>query len=387
MLAGAIILAAACLVLWRYLAAPGSAADPAVPIPVTVAKVERSDAPHDLIGIGKVQALNTVNVIPQVSGQIVKVAFNEGQLVHQGDLLIQIDPRPFQAKLQQDEATLAKDTAHRNNGSLNLSRYRGLAASNAISAQMVDTQAASVAQEQATLLADQAQIAQDKLELSYATITAPLTGVAGFRQVDVGNLVAPTDTKPMLTIVQIQPIAVLFSLPQSAIPAIQQAREAAAAAHSALSVEAWSEDSTAKLADGSLETIDNTVNDASGMITLKAIFTNADSRLWAGQFVEARLLMHQRISGVSIPAAAVQYDASGAFVWVVTPAHIAQTRPIKVAETQFGTALVASGLKPGELVVTDGQYGLQPGAAVTAAMGPARKTLKTVAPGQLGITP
>ncbi len=372
------------LVLWHELDAPDAAAVAPAPVPVTVAPVRDSAESHDLIGIGRVQAFNTVNVIPQVSGQIVTVAFKEGQMVHAGDLLIQIDPRPFQAKLDQDTATLAKDTASRNNAALDLKRFRGLAVSNAISAQMLDTQASTVAQDQATLLADQAQIEQDKLQLAYTTIKAPIGGVAGFRQVDVGNLVAPTDTKPLLTVVQMQPIAVLFQLPQGTIPQIQ-AGQAIAAAHGGLVVQAWSQDGATNLASGTLETINNTVNDASGMITLKTIFNNLHSKLWPGEFVQARLIMKQSAHGLTVPAAAVQQNASGAFAWVVTPGRVAQIRPIRVGDTQFGIAEITSGLKAGELVVTDGQYGLKPGAQVIATK--TNGALRNVGSNQLGIAP
>ncbi len=370
-------------VLWHERAAPDGAPPPPAPVPVTVAPVRDSAELHDLIGIGKVQAFNTVDVIPQVSGQIVKVAFQEGQMVHAGDLLVQIDPRPFQAKLDQDTATLAKDTALFSNAALDLKRFRGLAVSNAISAEMLDTQASTVAQDQATLMADRAQIEQDKLQLAYTTIKAPIDGVAGFREVDVGNLVAPTDTKPLLTVVQMQPVAVLFQLPQGTIPEIQAGQ--AAAAHGGLIVEAWTQNGALKLASGTLETINNMVNDASGMITLKAIFNNLHSKLWPGEFVQARLIMKQSAHGLTVPAAAVQQSASGAFVWVVTPGRIAEIRPVKVGNTQFGVAQIASGLKAHELVVTDGQYGLKPGAPVAATA--SNGALKNVGSNQLGITP
>ncbi len=359
-------------------AAPAAPRQPGVE--VSVATVKLSNVPIELDGIGHVQAYNTVHVMPQVAGQVVKVAFSEGKPVHVGDLLVEIDPRIYEAKLEQDQADLAKDTAHRDNAQLNLTRYQDLAKSDAIAAQTVDSQASRFAQEQATLLADKAQIDQDRIALGYTRITAPIDGIAGFRQVDVGNLVAPGGTQALLTITQVQPIAVLFTLSQDNLPAIQ--------AHSSagpLTVEAWSQDGAALLDTGTLEAPDNTVNPTSGTITLKAVFPNPGNRLWPGQFVEARLIVARRPHAATIPLVAVERGPSGTFVWVVGRDHTVRTRAVRIAQTAHGVALVDAGLKWGEQVVTNGQYGLRPGARVTPSTNPS--LLKNTQAGTLGIVP
>jgi multidrug efflux system membrane fusion protein len=368
---------------WWFLRIPApSAAPTAAPITVSIAPVKSGSVPIEMDGIGHVQAYNTVNILPQVSGQIVKIAFTEGQPVQAGDLLVQIDPRTYQAKLEQDQAALAKDIAHSNNAQVNLGRYQNLAKSGAIAAQQVASQASQVAQLQATIQEDKALIDQDKVQLGYTTIAAPIGGVPGFRKVDVGNIVSPTNTQPLLTLTQVQPIAVLFTLPQTDLPAIQARRDAAAKAQAGLSVEAWSQDGTKKLDVGTLDTTANTVNASTGTITVKAIFPNAGNSLWPGQFVEARLITDTRPNGLTIPTSAVQHGTNGTFVWVVTAARTAEMRPVGIAQTSHGAALIDSGLQAGEQVVTDGQYGLRAGAAVAvvtakAGASPALKNTQT----------
>ncbi len=368
---------------WWFLRIPApSAAPTAAPITVSIAPVKSGSVPIEMDGIGHVQAYNTVNILPQVSGQIVKIAFTEGQPVQAGDLLVQIDPRTYQAKLEQDQAALAKDIAHSNNAQVNLGRYQNLAKSGAIAAQQVASQASQVAQLQATIQEDKALIDQDKVQLGYTTIAAPIGGVPGFRKVDVGNIVSPTNTQPLLTLTQVQPIAVLFTLPQTDLPAIQARRDAAAKAQAGLSVEAWSQDGTKKLDVGTLDTTANTVNASTGTITVKAIFPNAGNSLWPGQFVEARLITDTRPNGLTIPTSAVQHGTNGTFVWVVTAARTAGMRPVGIAQTSHGAALIDSGLQAGEQVVTDGQYGLRAGAAVAvvtakAGASPALKNTQT----------
>ena len=373
---------------WWFLRTPApSVAPTAAPTTVSIASVKSGVVPIELDGIGHVQAYNTVNILPQVSGQIVKIAFTEGQPVHAGDLLVQIDPRTYQAKLEQDQAALAKDIAHSNNAQVNLGRYQNLAKSGAIAAQQVASQASQVAQLQATIQEDKAQIDQDKVQLGYTTIAAPIGGVPGFRKVDVGNIVSPTNTQPLLTLMQVQPIAVLFTLPQTDLPTIQARRDASAKAQAGLSVEAWSQDGTKKLDIGTLDTTANTVNASTGTITVKAIFPNSGNSLWPGQFVQARLITDTRPNGLTIPTSAVQHGTNGTFVWVVTAAHAAEMRPVSIAQTSHGTALIDSGLQAGEQVVTDGQYGLRAGAAVTvlAAKAGASRALKNTQTDTLGI--
>lgn len=357
------------------------------PVPVAEATVTKQDVPIELDGLGRVQAFNTVTVRTQVEGQIQRIAFNQGQTVQQGDLLVTIDPRLTQSKLEQDQATLARDQAHLANAQANLNRYKPLERSGYATDQQVDTQQAMIDQLQASIKGDQAVIDQDQVELGYTKITAPISGVTGFRLVDEGNVVHPTDANGLVTIAQIQPIAVLFTLPQAALPDIQ--RQMAAAGTAGLTVEAWSQDGTSKLDTGKLETLNNTVDAASGTITLRADFPNPQKLLWPGEFVEARLVLRVQHDGLTVPAAVVQRGPDGTFAWVVRSNGTVAPQPIQVAQMVRGTALVTSGLSAGQTVVSDGQYGLQPGDTV-AARGPADTTdapLMNAQTDELGIQP
>ncbi|GGF09692.1 multidrug transporter [Aliidongia dinghuensis] len=366
---------------------PAPAVTPA-PVPVTVATATAGDVPIELDGLGRVQAFNTVTVRTQVEGQIQRIAYTQGQTVHKGDLLVKIDPRLYQAKLEQDQAALARDKAHLANAEANLNRYLPLAHSGFASGQQVDTQQAMVAQQQATLKADQAQIDQDQVEVDYTDIAAPIDGVAGFRLVDEGNVVHPTDANGLVTITEVQPIAVLFTLPQADLPEIQQ--RMAAAGQTGLAVEAYSQDGARKLDQGTLETTNNMVDAASGTITLRADFPNAGKLLWPGEFVQARLVLSVRHDGVAVPAAVVQRGPAGSYAWVVDPSGTAIMQPIQVAQLAHGRALVTSGLAPGQKVVTDGQYGLEPGTRVaeqTANEVASAAPLKNAQTDMLGIQP
>ena len=334
------------------------------PVPVAEATVTRQDVPIELDGLGRVQAFNTVTVRTQVEGQIQQISFNQGQTVQKGDLLVTIDPRLTQAKLDQDQAALARDQAHLANAQANLNRYKPLEHSGYATDQQVDTQQAMIDQLQASIKGDQAVIDQDQVELGYTRITAPITGVTGFRLVDEGNVVHPTDANGLVTIAQIQPIAVLFTLPQAALPEIQ--RQMADAGAARLTVEAWSQDGTSKLDTGTLETLDNTVDAASGTITLRADFPNPQKMLWPGEFVQARLVLRVQHDGLTVPASVVQRGPDGAFAWVVRPDGTVVPQPIQVAQMVRGTALVTSGLTAGQIVVSDGQYDLQRGDTVAA---------------------
>ena len=329
------------------------------PVPVAEATVAVQDVPIELDGLGRVQAFNTVTVRTQVEGQIQRIAFNQGQTVQKGDLLVTIDPRLYQAKLEQDQAALARDQAHLANAEANLGRTKPLERSGYATDQEVDTQQAKIDQLQASIKGDQAVIDQDQVELGYTRITAPITGVTGFRLVDEGNVVHPTDANGLVTIAQVQPIAVLFTLPQAALPDIQ--RQMASAGAAGLTVEAWSQDGTSKLDIGTLETLNNTVDAASGTIMLRADFPNAQKLLWPGEFVQARLILRVQHDGLTVPAAVVQRGPNGAFAWVVRPDGTVAPQPIQVAQSVRGTALVTSGLTARETVVSDGQYGLKPG--------------------------
>ena len=333
------------------------------PAPVAEATVTKQDVPIELDGLGRVQAFNTVTVRTQVEGQIQRIAYDQGQTVQKGDLLVTIDPRIYQAKLEQDQATLARDQAHLANASANLARYKPLEHSGFATDQQVDTQQAMIDQLQASIKGDQAVIDQDQVELGYTQITAPIGGVTGFRLVDEGNVVHPTDANGLVTIAQIQPIAVLFTLPQAALPDIQ--RQMASAGAAGLTVEAWSQDGATRLDTGRLETFDNSVDAASGTITLRADFPNPQKLLWPGEFVQARLVLKVQQDGLTVPAAVVQRGPDGVFAWVVRPDATVVPQPIQVAQTVRGTALVTSGLTVGETVVSDGQYGLRPGDKVS----------------------
>ena len=357
------------------------------PVPVAEATVTKQDVPIELDGLGRVQAFNTVTVRTQVEGQIQQIAYDQGQTVKKSDLLVTIDPRIYQAKLEQDQAALARDQAHLANAQANLGRYKPLERSGYATDQQVDTQQAMIDQLQASIKGDQAVIDQDQVELGYTKITAPITGVTGFRLVDEGNVVHPTDANGLVTIAQIQPIAVLFTLPQAALPDIQ--RQMAGAGTAGLTVEAWSQDGTSKLDTGTLETLDNTVDAASGTITLRADFPNPQKMLWPGEFVQARLVLRVQQDGLTVPAAVVQRGPDGSFAWAVRPDGTVALQPIQVAQMVRGTALVTSGLAAGQIVVSDGQYGLQPGDTV-AARSPAGTTdapLMNAQTNELGIQP
>ena len=340
--------------------APAAAKPSAVAaVPVAVADVAKGDVPIERDGLGRVQAFNTVTVRTQVEGQIDRIAYDQGQTVRKGDVLVRIDPRLYQAKLEQDQAALARDKAHLANAVANLDRYLPLAHSGYATAQQVDTQQAMVAQAQASLKADQAVIDQDQLEVDYTTITAPIGGVTGLRLVDEGNVVHPTDANGLVAITQVQPIAVLFTLPQAALPDIQT--RMAGAGKASLTVEAWSQDGKVELDAGTLEMVDNRVDAASGTITLRADFPNAKKLLWPGEFVQARLILAVRHDGLTVPAPVIQRGPDGTYAWVVHPDGTAAPQPIQVGQLLHGTALVDAGLTAGETVVTDGQYGLKPG--------------------------
>ncbi|MDB5365535.1 MAG: multidrug efflux system, subunit [Rhodospirillales bacterium] len=364
-------------------------ADPSVPVATT--KVAKGDVPIEQDGLGRIQAFNAVLVRTQVEGQIQRIAYKQGEVVGKGDLLVKIDPRPYQAKLEQDQAILARDKAHLANAVSNLNRYMPLARQGYATVQSVDTQQAMVAQDQATLKADQAAIDQDQILVDYTTITAPISGVASLRLVDEGNVVHPTDATGLVNITQIQPIASLFTLPQAALPEVQT--HLSAAGKSGLTVEAWSQDGKVRLDVGTLETVNNQVDAASGTITLRADFPNQMKLLWPGEFAEIRLILATQHDGLTVPAAAVQRGANGTdgtYVWVVHPDGTTTPQPVQVKQMMHGTALVDTGLTEGETVVTDGQYGLKAGDHVVTGQ-PAdpnnTPVLKNAQTNMLGIQP
>jgi membrane fusion protein, multidrug efflux system len=328
-------------------------------IPVSVATVERRDFPVYLTGLGSVTAFNTVALKSRVDGQLVQVAFREGQEVRRGDLLAIIDPRPYQVALDQAQATLLKDQSQLKNAQLDLERYKGLVGAGVVSHQQVDTQDALVGQLQGTVGADKAAIENARLNLTYCHITAPVDGRIGLRLVDPGNMVHATDTNPLLVITQLQPIAVIFTLPEDSLPTVAQHMRSGT-----LKVEAYNRDDKTKLATGNLLTIDNQIDQTTGTGKLKAIFDNHERDLWPNQFVNVRLLLEVRKNATVLPAAALQRGPSGTFAYIVKANNIVEMRPVTPALTQGNVTTIAEGISPGEVVVTDGQDKLQNGSKV-----------------------
>jgi membrane fusion protein, multidrug efflux system len=341
-------------------------------IPVAVAAAERRDVPVYQEGLGGVQASNTVSLKSRVDGQIVQIAFKEGQNVKQGDLLIVIDPRPYQVQLEQAQAALARDQAQLKNAQLDYERYQGLVKEGVIAQQQFDAQKALVGQLQGTIQSDQAAIDNAKLQLVYTRILAPVSGRIGLRLVDIGNMVHAADTNPLLVVTQLQPIAVVFTLPEDALPNVAQHMK-----KGTLQVDAYSRDDITKLATGKLLTIDNQIDQTTGTGKLKAMFDNVDNALWPNQFVNAHLLLETRKGIIVVPAAAIQRGPQGsAFTYVVKADKTVEVRPVKVAFSQANVSAIDSGLSPGDLVVTDGQDKLQAGSLVdphSSASAPAGK--------------
>jgi membrane fusion protein, multidrug efflux system len=335
-------------------------------VPVVAAPVLSHDVPIYLRGVGTVIAYNNVIVRSQITGQIVKIAFTQGQTVHKGDLLAEIDPRPYQAQLDQAIANRDRDQALVVNAQANLNRYTPLAAKGYATSQLVDTQKAQLAQLQAMVKSDEGVIEQARTNLSYTQLTSPIDGVTGIRQIDEGNIIHPTDTNGLVDVTQIQPISLLFSLPQATFVEIQQQM-----AKGPLTVLAYSQDDKVKLDEGKLDLIDNQIVQTTGTIRLRASFPNAQRRLWPGELVNARLLLDTRQNGLTIAASAVQQGPNGAFVWAIGADGTVQTRPVTVAQISDGQALIDFGLQANENVVVDGQYRLQPGALVQELHGKA----------------
>jgi multidrug efflux system membrane fusion protein len=330
-------------------------------VPVVVVPVVAKDMPVYLDGLGNVVASATVTVRAQVSGRLDDVLFKEGQEVHKGDVLAQIDPRPFRIQLHQADASLARDRAQLEGARRNLDRFTALGKDGLSSKQQIDDQRTLVAQLEATTRADQAQIESAQLSLDFARVTSPIDGVTGVRLVDRGNVVSPSDPNGMVVITQLDPIAVVFTLPQDDLPAINKEL-----AKGALTVDALSRDGGKKLAEGKLALVDNQINQATATIRLKAMFPNPDRVLWPNAFVKARLLLTTKKDALVVPSAVVQRGPQGTFAYVIGPDQKASVRPIQVEAAQGELSILASGLKAGEEVVVDGQYQLKPGAKVAA---------------------
>jgi membrane fusion protein, multidrug efflux system len=329
-------------------------------VSVGVTAVQQRDVPFYLTGLGSVTAYNTVTVHTRVDGQIMQVFFKEGQLVQAGDVLIEIDPRPYQVALDQAQGQLAKDIASQNDAKVDLNRYQTLWQEGVIARQQLDTQQATVGQYDGSIQSDKAQIDSAKLNLVYSRITSPINGRVGLRLVDPGNIVHAADTNGMLVITQIQPIAVVFTLPEDNLPQVVAQMKSGQ-----LAVEAYSRDDNTKLADGKLLTIDNQIDQTTGTVKLKSEFDNRDSSLWPNQFVNLRLFLSVRKSAIVIPTAVIQSGTQGSFAYVIGSDNIAQVRPIEVDFSEGNISVIRQGLNAGEQVVVDGADKLQSGAAVT----------------------
>ncbi len=343
--------------------ASGQVQPVAAPITVSVIPVKRADFPLILQGLGQVQAYNTVVVRARVDGQIEKIAFKEGQMVKEGDLLARIDPRPFQAALDQATAKKAQDEANLANAKLDLTRYATLAKQSFATQQQLDTQNSLVNQLTASMAADAAAIDAAKVQFDYATIHAPLSGRVGFRLIDEGNLVSAAQQTGIVSIDQIQPISVIFTEPQEYVDRINQELADGTPEVTVMNAEG------AKLATGKLTISDNQVDVATGTIRLKAEFENKDSALWPGLAVTTALRLGVEKDALTVPADSVQHGQSGLFVYVIDDQNKAAVRPVKVAHQNATTAVIASGLKEGEKVVTAGEFLLQPGSQVAITAG------------------
>src|SRR6202163_975213 len=339
---------------------------------VSIAPVEKADFPVYLTGLGTVQGFNTVVVRTRVDGQIDKIAFQEGQLVKQGDLLAEIDPRPFQAALDQAKAKKAQDEANLANANLDLQRFTKLG--EFATRQQTDTQRSTVAQLTAQIAADDATIFNAQTQVDYTQVKSPISGVAGLRQVDIGNIVNASTQTGIVTIAQIEPIAVVFTAPEEQLPDINQGQS-----KQPLKVIAITTDGKRPLAEGTLAVVNNQVDTTSGTIRLKAVFDNKDHALWPGQSVSTRLLLKTLKDATVVPDDAIQHSTDGLYVYIVNQDNKAELRKVKVSQSIDGRSVVDEGLSPGQQVITSGQYKVQPGTLVATAVAssdPARTKVK-----------
>ncbi len=331
------------------------------PVPITPATVRQGDMPVRLEGLGSVLSLSTVTVRSRVEGQLMALHFKEGQMVKEGQLLAEIDPRPFQVQLTQALGQYAKDEALWQNAKQDLERYKTLASQDSIARQQLDTQAALVRQYEGVLKSDQGQVDSARLQLNYARITAPAAGRLGLRQVDVGNIVRAADSNGVVVITRLQPITVLFSLPEDRVPSVLKRLSAG----EKLPVEAWDRERKNKLADGHLLTLDNQIDAATGTVKLKAEFANKDYALFPNQFVNARMLVEVRKDAALIPLSALQRgQQNNSFVYLIQDDNTVSIRPVTPGPSDGDTVLIEQGLKPGERVVADGADKLRAGAKI-----------------------
>lgn len=339
-----------------------SAEAAARPVSVSVASAVRRDVPIYLDGLGSVAAWKTVTVRAQVDGRLDKVRFREGQQVRRGEVLAEIDPRPFLAQLHQAEGALARDSAMLRNNRLNLERYTNLRKQDLIAQQQADDQQAAVDQFAGAVSVDQAQIENAKLQLGYAQITSPIDGVTGVRLIDEGNLVRASDTGGLVVVTQLDPIAVLFTLPEDDLPRVLPRQK-----QGPVTIEAYNREGDVHLGTGELMVVDNQINQSTATVRLKAAFSNPEHKLWPNQFVKARLLLDVRKGAIVIPAVAVQRGPKGTFVYTVNADQTAAQQPIEVAEITGPEAVITKGLDEGTSVITEGQNQLRPGAPVAVA--------------------
>lgn len=330
-------------------------------VPVSIAPVQNADFPVYLTGLGTVQGFNTVQVRTRVDGQIDKIAFTEGQMVKQGDLLVEIDPRPFQAVLDQAKAKKAQDEANLANANLDLQRYTKLG--EFATRQQTDTQRSTVAQLTAQIAADDASISNAQTQLDYTQVKSPITGVAGLRQVDIGNIVNASSQTGVVTIAQVEPITVIFTAPEDQLPYISEGQKSGA-----LKVIAFTTDGKKTLAEGKLAVINNQVDTTSGTIRLKAVFDNKEHTLWPGQSVSTRLLVRTLKDATVVPDDAVLHSTNGLYAYTVGQDNKAEVRKLKVSYSIDGRSVVDEGLSAGQQVITGGQYKVQPGSLVSTAV-------------------
>jgi multidrug efflux system membrane fusion protein len=368
-LAGVIVLLAVVAGLWFWLrnAADAPAAQGrggfdagAHAFPVVAAPATQGAIDIYLDALGTVTPRNMVTVRSRVDGQLLRVAFREGQFVKAGELLAEVDPRPFEVQLKQAQGQMAKDQALLKNAQLDLERYRTLLAQDSIAKQQVDTQEALVRQYEGTVLSDQGQIDSAKLQLTYSRITAPISGIVGLRQIDPGNVVHASDANGLVVITQLQPITVLFPIPEDNLPQVLTRLKSGAA----LRVDAYDRAQQVKLATGRLLTADNQIDTSTGTVKLRAEFANEDNALFPNQFVNVRLLVDTRQGATLLPTAAVQRGAPGTFVYAVNEDHTVSVKPVKLGPAQGEVTSVDSGIAPGALVVVDGADKLREGAKV-----------------------
>ncbi len=347
---------------FRSTAAPQAPAAPP-PVGVVAASVQSHDVPIYLRGVGTVIAYNNVLVRSQITGELVKISFDQGQQVKKGDVLAVIDPRPYQAQLDQAIANRDRDQAHLENANIDLKRYTELAKQKSIAQQLADSQKAIVDQLIAIVKSDEAIIESARVNLSYTNLTSPIDGVTGIRQIDIGNIIHPTDVNGLVDVTQIEPISLIFTLPEAEFVPVQEHLS-----QGPVTVFVDSQDGK-QLDQGKLNLVDNQIIQTTGTIRLRAQFPNQKHLLWPGQLVNARLLLDTRHDGLTVPASVVQQGPHGAYAYVINPDSSVAIRPIKIAQISEGQALIDAGLQANEQVVTDGQYKLQPGVHVTILHG------------------